>query len=71
MTDQLRADPLLGQFADSYPNAVGRAGRPEEIAAVIGFVLSDAGSLMIGSVVYADGGTDAILHPRAPEGWEI
>jgi NAD(P)-dependent dehydrogenase (short-subunit alcohol dehydrogenase family) len=71
MTDQLRADPLLGQFADSYPNAVGRAGRPEEIAALIGFVLSDAGSLMIGSVVYADGGTDAIMHPRAPEGWEI
>jgi NAD(P)-dependent dehydrogenase (short-subunit alcohol dehydrogenase family) len=71
MTEQLRADPLLGPFADSYPTAVGRPGRPEEIAALIGFLLSDASSLMVGSVVYADGGTDAILHPIAPEGWEV
>jgi NAD(P)-dependent dehydrogenase (short-subunit alcohol dehydrogenase family) len=71
MTEQLRADPLLGQFADSYPTAVGRPGRPEEIAALIGFLLSDASSLMVGSVVFADGGTDAILHPIAPEGWEV
>jgi NAD(P)-dependent dehydrogenase (short-subunit alcohol dehydrogenase family) len=71
MTDQLRDDPVLGAFADAYPSAVGRAGRPEEIAAVIGFLLSDASSLMVGSVVYADGGTDAILHPQAPEGWDV
>ncbi|MDQ4051912.1 MAG: SDR family oxidoreductase [Actinomycetota bacterium] len=71
MTEQLRADPLLGQFADTYPTAVGRPGEPEEIAALVGFLLSDASSLMVGSVVYADGGTDAILHPIAPEGWAI
>ncbi len=71
MTEQLRADPLLGQFADSYPNAVGRSGEPGEIAALIGFLLSDASSLMVGSVVYADGGTDAILHPIAPQGWDV
>ncbi len=71
MTDQLRDDPVLGAFADAYPSAVGRAGRPEEIAAVIGFLLSDASSLMVGSVVYADGGTDAILHPQSPEGWKV
>jgi NAD(P)-dependent dehydrogenase (short-subunit alcohol dehydrogenase family) len=71
MTEQLRADPLLGQFADSYPTAVGRPGEPGEIAALIGFLLSDASSLMVGSVVYADGGTDAILHPIAPEGWDV
>ncbi len=71
MTEQLRADPVLGQFADTYPTAVGRPGRPEEIAALIGFLLSEASSLMVGSVVYADGGTDAILHPIAPEGWDV
>jgi NAD(P)-dependent dehydrogenase (short-subunit alcohol dehydrogenase family) len=70
MTEQLRADPVYGPFVDSYPNALERLGRPEEIAALIGFLLTDASSLMVGSVVYADGGTDAILHPRAPEGWE-
>jgi NAD(P)-dependent dehydrogenase (short-subunit alcohol dehydrogenase family) len=71
MTEQLRADPVLGKFADTYATAVGRPGRPEEIAALIGFLLSDASSLMVGSVVYADGGTDAILHPLAPEGWNV
>ena len=67
MTEHLRADPVFGPFVDSYPTAIGRPGQPEEIATLIGFMLSDASSLMVGSVVYADGGTDAILHPRAPE----
>jgi NAD(P)-dependent dehydrogenase (short-subunit alcohol dehydrogenase family) len=71
MTDQLRADPVFGSALDSYPSAIGRPGRPEEVAALIGFLLSDASSLMVGSVVYADGGTDAILHPLAPEGWDV
>ena len=71
MTEQLAADPVLGAFADSYPSALGRPGRPEEIAELICFLLSDAASLMVGSVVFADGGTDAMLHPIAPEGWEI
>ena len=68
MTDRLRADPVYGPFVDSYPTAIGRPGRPEEVAALIAFMLSDAGSLMVGSVMYADGGTDAILNPRAPGG---
>ena len=68
MTEQLRADPVYGPFVDSYPTAIGRPGRPEEVAVLIAFMLSGAGSLMVGSVVYADGGTDAILNPRAPEG---
>jgi NAD(P)-dependent dehydrogenase (short-subunit alcohol dehydrogenase family) len=63
MTDRLRDDPELGVFADAYPTAVARPGRPEEIAALIDFLLSDASSLMVGSVVYADGGTDAIMNP--------
>ncbi len=71
MTEQLAADPVLGAFADSYPSALGRPGRPEEVAEVVCFLLSDASSLMVGSVVFADGGTDAMLHPIAPEGWEI
>jgi NAD(P)-dependent dehydrogenase (short-subunit alcohol dehydrogenase family) len=71
MTDRLLADAEIGPLVEAYPTAIGRLGRTDEVAALIAFMLSDASSLMVGSVVYADGGTDAMLHPRAPEGWNV
>ena len=68
MTDEVRQDPVFGRFADSYPTALGRPGRPEEVAQVIAFLLSDEASLLVGSVVFADGGTDALKHGRRPRG---
>ncbi len=71
MTDQLAADPVFGPLSKDYPSAIGRDARPEEIAAPIAFLLSEAASMVVGACLFVDGGTDAILHPISPEGWAI
>ncbi len=71
MTAQLRDDPQLGVFADAYPTALGRPGRPEEVAEAIAFLLSAQAGLAVGATLFLDGGTDAILHPLRPEGMNV
>lgn len=71
MVDQMRSDPVFGPAIDSYPTAIGRTCRPEEVAAAICFLLSEAAASIVGAVLFVDGGTDAMLHPIAPEGWEV
>jgi len=41
-------------------NALGRFVRPEEIAELAAYLMSDFGEIIIGAVVKADGGTDVI-----------
>jgi NAD(P)-dependent dehydrogenase (short-subunit alcohol dehydrogenase family) len=53
MTDLCRPG-YLESLAERTP--LGRIGRPEEIASVVVFLLSDAASFMTGSTVVVDGG---------------
>lgn len=70
MIDEGRADPTVGPLLDLFPIPVGRPGRPEEIAAVIAFLLGPDAGFFCGSVVFADGGTDALLRTEDwPAAW--
>jgi NAD(P)-dependent dehydrogenase (short-subunit alcohol dehydrogenase family) len=60
---ETRADPVLGPLIEALPVPVGRAGRPEEIAAFIAYLLGPDARFLCGSVVWIDGGTDALLRP--------
>lgn len=72
MTAELREDPQLGPAVDSYPTPRGSAGRAEEIAELVTFLIGPSSSLLYGAVVFADGGTDAMLHAEDfPARWRV
>ncbi|MEV0946067.1 SDR family oxidoreductase [Rhodococcus sp. NPDC049939] len=64
MTNGGDLDPELAKSLDFYPIPLGRRGRPDEIAAVVEFLLGPGSTLFCGSVVFADGGTDAQLRQQ-------
>jgi NAD(P)-dependent dehydrogenase (short-subunit alcohol dehydrogenase family) len=65
MTRPLLDMPGVKDALESIPIPLGRWGRADEVAAVIGFLASPAAAMIVGQVVFADGGTDALLQPRA------
>jgi NAD(P)-dependent dehydrogenase (short-subunit alcohol dehydrogenase family) len=60
-----REHPVLGQFIDALPVPTGKIAEPDEVAAVIEFLLSPAASYVHGSIVFVDGGIDATVRPNA------
>jgi len=72
MVAGMRADPDTGPLLDMLPIPLGRPGRPEEIAALVEFLLGADGAFFCGSVVFCDGGSDALLRTRDwPAPWDI
>jgi NAD(P)-dependent dehydrogenase (short-subunit alcohol dehydrogenase family) len=62
MIQATRDDPVIGEFVDAFPIPVGRLGTAEELAGLVAFLLGPDARFLCGSVVFADGGTDALLR---------
>ena len=58
-----RADPIIGPHMDAFPLPIGRNGEPEEIAALLAFLLGPEARFFVGSIIFCDGGTDALARP--------
>jgi NAD(P)-dependent dehydrogenase (short-subunit alcohol dehydrogenase family) len=72
MVAAMRADERTGPMLDMLPIPLGRGGRPEEIAALVAFLVGPDSTFFCGSVVFCDGGSDALLRTRDwPAAWDI
>lgn len=57
------ADPIIGPHMNAFPVPIGRDGRPEEMASLLCYLLGPNARFFVGSILYCDGGTDALLRP--------
>jgi NAD(P)-dependent dehydrogenase (short-subunit alcohol dehydrogenase family) len=72
LTAEQRADPTMGPLIGGFPVPLGRGGRPEELAALVDFLLGPESSFFVGSVICCDGGTEAPLRPDdGPAIWRL
>ena len=64
MLQGVRDNPDLKGALEAIPVPLNRTANVDEIANVIVLMVSDAFSFMHGSVLYVDGGTDAVVRPN-------
>lgn len=58
-------DPELGPLIEALPVPLDRRASADEIAAVAQFLLSDDAAYVHGSILFCDGGSDALVRPDA------
>ncbi|WP_419711217.1 SDR family oxidoreductase [Pseudomonas sp. NFX224] len=56
-------DPRFAKAVREFVAPLGRSGHPEEIAQVVAFLQSAQASFIHGSVIFVDGGMDAMVRP--------
>ncbi len=72
MTAEGLRDPAMAKMLEQFPVPVGRPGRPEEIAAFVDFLLGEDARFFCGSVLFCDGGSDALFRTDDwPSAWEV
>jgi NAD(P)-dependent dehydrogenase (short-subunit alcohol dehydrogenase family) len=62
MIEEGRRDPTIGPLIEQFPIPAGRMARPEEMAALLCFLLGPDARFFVGSLLFNDGGTDAQLR---------
>lgn len=74
MSQAFPDDPLVGAGIEQLMAAIpaGRAGRPEEVASLVAYLLGSESTYFVGSVLFVDGGTDALLRAKDwPTVWQV
>jgi NAD(P)-dependent dehydrogenase (short-subunit alcohol dehydrogenase family) len=68
MMQAIIEDPAARAELDrSLPMPIGRYARPEEVAELLVWLASPANSLVVGQLIFADGGAEAL--GRGDRGW--
>jgi NAD(P)-dependent dehydrogenase (short-subunit alcohol dehydrogenase family) len=62
LTEEMLEDPGARRILERMPLPIGRPGRPDEIAALAALLLGEEARFIVGSVLFIDGGTDAVLR---------
>jgi NAD(P)-dependent dehydrogenase (short-subunit alcohol dehydrogenase family) len=63
LTEAALQHPVTGDLIRQYPIPLDRWGEKDEIANAVWYLLSPDASWTTGAVLFADGGTDALLNP--------
>lgn len=63
MVAEAAADPEIGPSVKAFTVPIGRLVEPAEMAGLAAYLLGPDARFFCGSVVFADGGTDALMRP--------